>query len=147
MAAGHLKLSRLVAEKDWSGALSELDQLEQELGVSPMLLYNRLSILEASGQQELAAETRSRLVETSWDDAMLLNSVAWDIAVAEGDRDLDLALKSASRASQLTSDSDAAVLDTLARVHFERGDLDQAIAWQRKAVEHNGRSQTDRRST
>jgi hypothetical protein len=49
-------------------------------------------------------------------------------------RDLDLALKLALRADALAKHADAAILDTLARAHFEKGDLDKAIAAQTEAV-------------
>ena len=51
-------------------------------------------------------------------------------------RDLEFAMKAAIRASSLTDDKDAAILDTVARVYYEMGDLRSALEWQRKAVEH-----------
>ncbi len=47
---------------------------------------------------------------------------------------MDLALRAAKRASELTNESDASILDTVARVYYEAGHLDEAIAWQKKAV-------------
>ncbi|NBP81744.1 hypothetical protein EBU58_13720, partial [bacterium] len=45
-------------------------------------------------------------------------------------------LKAATRAAELTDQTDGSILDTLARVYFVMGDLDQAIALQEKAVAH-----------
>ena len=50
-------------------------------------------------------------------------------------RDLGLAMKLAERAVELSKSEDAAILDTLARVFYEKGELERAIEWQRKAVE------------
>jgi thiol-disulfide isomerase/thioredoxin len=68
---------------------------------------------------------------------MLLNQVAWSIVDPESDvpsRDLDLAMKAAEKAVEF-SKGDAAILDTLARVHYLKGDLNKAIEIQTKAVE------------
>jgi len=92
-----------------------------------------------------------QLVDGSWSNAAMLNSVAW-IMVTEGppaDRDLETALRAAERAADLTRDEDAGVLDTLARVHYEMGHVDLAIRWQQKAVEQaeEGRLGEELRST
>ena len=49
--------------------------------------------------------------------------------------DLDLALKAASKGVELTGEKDGAVLDTLARVQFLKGDVQKAIESETKAVE------------
>ena len=43
-------------------------------------------------------------------------------------------MKAARQASTLTDDSDASILDTVARVFFEQGNVAEAIAWQEKAI-------------
>lgn len=70
------------------------------------------------------------------DAPLELNSLAWDIAVEMDvpQRNLDLALKAALRASELTRHQSSTILDTVARVYFERGELGKAIIWQEKAV-------------
>lgn len=80
------------------------------------------------------------------DDAESLNSVAW--LMVDPDRkvekkDLDLALKAATRANELTGFKDSATLDTLARVHFTRGEVDKAIELQEKAVSLAGGQMKD----
>jgi len=67
-----------------------------------------------------------------------LNAFAWALVDPEVDlefRFLDLALKAAEKANELTRGEEGAILDTLARVHFWRGDLAKALAIQTKAVE------------
>lgn len=74
------------------------------------------------------------------DNPMLLNLIAWSfVDPAAGfdrkDINLDLATKAAERANELTKGKDGAILDTLARVHFVKGDVAKAVELQTKAVE------------
>ncbi|MCI0365088.1 MAG: redoxin domain-containing protein [Phycisphaerales bacterium] len=80
--------------------------------------------------------------KANWDDGRLLNAVAWFVVDDQKvhNRDLDFALKVARRANETTGEEDAAILDTLARVYFEKGDLTNAVKIQRQAVE---RAQND----
>lgn len=71
-------------------------------------------------------------------DAETLNEIAWGIVDPAGhpeNPDLDLALKAAAAADEITEHKNAMILDTLARVHFMRGDTAKAIEIQTKAVE------------
>ena len=81
-----------------------------------------------------------KVLEASWDESGALNAVAWTIADDPSitTRDFELALKAASRANELTKSKDPAILDTLARVYYEMGDLERAIKWQRLAAENAG---------
>lgn len=72
-----------------------------------------------------------------WNDPAPLNRLAFDIVAEDGirTRDLAFALEAARRAVEIEKGESAAMLDTLARVHFERGEIDEAIRVQQKAVE------------
>lgn len=72
-----------------------------------------------------------------WDDPAPLNRLAFDIVAEDGIRtcDFGLALEAAKRAVELEKGEKAQALDTLARVHFERGEVDDAIRVQKQAVE------------
>jgi cytochrome c biogenesis protein CcmG/thiol:disulfide interchange protein DsbE len=73
------------------------------------------------------------------DDWTALNLVAWKLATVDFSlRQPLVALKAAKRAAELTDSADAAVLDTLARVYFELGMVDEAVAAQTKAVSADG---------
>ena len=127
-------------------ALTLLEELEAEnplaaKGLDPV----RFAILvRLSAQPERAAQADAlgaRLVDeaVAARDSGSLNSLAWGLVDPEAtleDRRLDLALRAAEQADALTGSSDPSILDTLARVHFWRGDLDRALALQRKAIEH-----------
>jgi thiol-disulfide isomerase/thioredoxin len=67
----------------------------------------------------------------------LLNEFSWDILtkVKEENRDLDVALKAAKKANELTEGKSFAILDTYALALFESGKVQEAIAQQQKAVE------------
>lgn len=73
-----------------------------------------------------------------WDDAQALNRLASATLTEDGikTRDLGFALKAAQRANELTEFKDPALLDTLARVYYDKGDLATAVKWARQATEH-----------
>lgn len=73
-----------------------------------------------------------------WDDAQALNRLAWATLTEEDlrTRDLAFAWKAAQRANELTEFKDAALLNTLARVYSDKGELETALKWARRAVEH-----------
>jgi len=131
------ELSAKLRAEEWDDALNMLDQLEQESGKSHQLTRMRLSALQKAGRSEEALKLQAEMVEQAWDSPSALNEIAWGIATGNGQRDPDLAFKAARRASELREHKDAAILDTLARVYYETGQLDKAIEWQKKAVEHN----------
>ena len=85
----------------------------------------------------MGAEDWATAVELYWDSAGGLNRVAWTIVDDANvkNRDFDVALKAAKRATELSEQKNAAILDTLARVYYEKGDVKSALKWQRLAAE------------
>jgi len=66
-----------------------------------------------------------------------LNALAWKIVDPDAKWakvDLDLALRAAEKGVALTEEKEGAILDTLARVYFLKGDLKKAIDCETKAV-------------
>ena len=139
MQKSMMKLSTMLRKSDFDGALGVVDDLEAAGGKTVQTSLYRMTILERAGRTEQATEVRGAVIEEAWDDSQLLNQIAWNTArTGQGsEADLQLALKAATRASELKEGKDAAILDTVARVYHTMGDLDSAIAWQKKAVEHN----------
>ncbi len=87
--------------------------------------------------QKAAARIKEEIGEDP-SNANAYNQYAWLVANTEGN--LDEALKF-SRMSLELSPNNAAYLDTLAHVHFARGELEEAVRVQTKAVElepHSG---------
>lgn len=71
------------------------------------------------------------------DNPSALNMIAWTIVDPSLDisnRNADIALKAAKRAADLTDNNEPAILDTLARAYFVKGDKAKAIETQEKAV-------------
>ncbi len=131
------KLNKFARSGDWDGALEVLDQSEKETGKSTQLTRIRLKVFESAGRTEEASAVRQQLVDEAWDDAAILNEIAWNTATGGDAANLELALKAGKRASELRDDKDPAILDTVARCYYELGQLDEAIKWQRLAVENN----------
>ncbi|MDA9856691.1 redoxin family protein [Rubripirellula sp.] len=130
------KLGGWINGQEWDKALQALQELEAEIGPNLSLSMTTLSILEQAGKTEEAAKLRSEVVELAWENSQALNEIAWNVATTDGD--MDLALRAATRANELTESGNGSIIDTLARVYYEMSDLDQAIEWQQKAVDIDG---------
>ncbi len=101
--------------------------------------FTKFSLLvKRLGRPDEGYTVARSLAEDRWNDANTLNQIAWFIVDDPGVpvRDLDLAMEIANRASELTLHRNAPILDTVARVHYEKGDLVRAIEWQLLAVQH-----------
>ena len=120
--------------ENWDVALKIIDRLIAEAPEAPRLSLTKLSLLQLAGRNEEANQLQAAIVEQHWDHSQLLNLIAWNIATRDEPRDLDLALRAAKRASELTNESSASIIHTVARVYYEGGHLDEAISWQKKAV-------------
>jgi len=88
------------------------------------------------GQEAAAAEIGVRLLEDHPADALVLDSLAWAILTDETVLvpDLPLALAAAQQAHALTGDTDAEVLETLARALLMNGRRDDGLATHRQAI-------------
>ncbi len=111
----------------------------------PMVDEQVFPRLLKDGKAEQAYVVAGRLVDhaIAAKDPMALNEVAWAIVDPEaklGKRDLDLALKAANQAVELSKQKDGAILDTLARVWFWKQDFQKALELQKKAVAADDRA-------
>ncbi len=130
-----LELTTLYRAGKYDEALAVLDAIEAEDGGSAQMSRIRLVLLNGAGRTEEANALQAKMVEDAWEDASALNELSWSIATGgAADRDLALAQRAGERAAELTNNADGNILDTLARVYFEQGDLAKAIEWQQKAV-------------
>lgn len=96
-----------------------------------------LQVLLQGGLKDELNKHAAAIIQNFNDKPQNLNQIAWMMATVEDPNkavDLELALKAATRAAELTEDKDASVLDTVARVYHTQGNLAEAIAWQKKAV-------------
>jgi len=88
-----------------------------------------------------AAKLGRKLVDEAIaaENPMALNSFAWNLVDPEAsleNRFLDLAMLAANKANAFTDEKDGAILDTVARVYFWKGNLKKAIEIQKSAVEN-----------
>lgn len=135
------ELGRERREGNWHEVLALLDQAveldEEQFGH----LRNEKARVYIQELKEIdrGMKILRTAAEQQWDNAQALNGIAWGLVDNTGIDDpavLGFALDVALRASTLTEDRDASILDTVARVYYEMGDLEQAIRWQREAVNH-----------
>ena len=129
--------------KDWGRAIALLDEFLVDFPSQTNLYNANLDFVKFKIQLraklfEDALTLADELASKHWEDGPRLNNIAWVLVteVPKTHQDLDLALRLAERASALFGHSDGTTLDTVARVYYERRNLEQAIAWQRRAVEH-----------
>lgn len=143
-AAAEMNFNKVVSEKvgpavnakDYDAAFKALDELAVEYpGKVNDLLFARFSIAANAKRWDDLYATADKLVSAA-DAPFIPNQLAWVITTrAEIEKkDLDRALKYATRAVELSKSEDAAILDTLARVHFEKGDKAKAREVQEQAV-------------
>lgn len=94
-------------------------------------------LLAAERLDDAYAEGRTLLEGIARDDIGMLGTIAWSIvdpAAPLARRDLVLAGECAQRSVDLSGRRNAVLLETLARVHQQQGELERAIEIQREAV-------------
>lgn len=125
---------------EWDKVIAGMDGLiKADPTMAPQIERAKFQILLTQKKDYKAAYAQAtKLADgTMKDDAKGLNEIAWTILDAEGveKRDLDLAMKIAVRAVEVSKHKDGMIMDTLARAHWEKGDKVKAIETQKKAIE------------
>jgi tetratricopeptide (TPR) repeat protein len=134
------QLNQAGQAKDWDKLIAACDALialdpEQYGGMAGTKFLVTLN--EKKDDAAAFAYVKSVLAGFGKDNAQLLNQLAWTMVDPEKPlpkNDLDLALQLAQRAVEITKRKEPAILDTLARVHFTKGQIDQAITVETEAV-------------
>lgn len=126
------------AQEDPKAALTLLTEFEAKHPKFAFHPQEKFEVQLQAGAPE-AKQTGETLVAEmiKEGDAMALNDFAWHLVDPEGEiknPPLDIALKAAEEANRLTENKNDALLDTLARVWWLKGDKGKAIEIQRKAV-------------
>lgn len=136
--AAQQKVFWAAAGGDIDGALAhaeELARIKPEIASQVPLL--QFQILMQAQLWDQAYQRADKAIETM-DDPLALNTLAWWIIDPQSPlarKDLDVALKAAKKAHGLARENPA-VLDTLARAYFLKGEKQKALELQREAVEH-----------
>jgi len=131
------RLRAAYQSRDWDGAAAIFDELIAADPEATRPRYQKfMMLLAGANRPEAAYACGEKLLEKAWSDQGLLNQVAWTVVddKAVQTRNLKFALKAALRANELSESKDAAILDTLARVYFEQGELLLAVKWQGQAA-------------
>ncbi|MCZ6542443.1 MAG: hypothetical protein O6768_02125, partial [Planctomycetota bacterium] len=132
------KIDAASEKGQWAAAIGALDELlESQPGNArhqTRLFRKMLKQRDDTAKTYVYGRT---IMRQHWDEASTLNQLAWFTVDDEGvkNRDFEFAMEAALRANELTDAENAGILDTVARVYYERGDLASAITWQRKALE------------
>lgn len=133
------ELQQAMQSEDWD-ASADLSQqlLDLDHAMFGNFAVQKYLFLRKGEHAEQARAFADDLLATTYkDDARFLNMFAWSIASPDNtdpEPDLALALAAAKRAVAITESKDYDVLDTLARVHADLGEFDEAIEIQEKAV-------------
>jgi thiol-disulfide isomerase/thioredoxin len=125
--------------KDWPTALKALDALSEASDDPFTFQFQKFQLMLADMNDPAKAYAYGEvLIESAKDSADSLNAIAWFVvdSPAVKARNADFALKAANRANELTEGKDGAILDTVARALYEKGDLKKAIEVQKQAIEH-----------
>lgn len=116
-------------EVDFAEIMLELD--------AQQLVQQYMKAVSANGDESKAAELGRKLGALKVKNVRMLNSIAWMLLADETivKRDLPLALKVAKSAYDGCEGKDVMVVDTYARALFDNGQTDEAIKFQKKALE------------
>lgn len=137
--AAQEKLRTAYSSQDWDTVLAIYeDMLAGDPENANLLMQKFNLLLMQMNQPEHAYAIGEKVVKLNWDNAAMLNAIAWTVVDDPNvkKRNLEFAMKVADRANTLTKSEDAAILDTLARVYYEMGDLKSAVKWQKLALKH-----------
>jgi len=142
------ELNRAANAQDWEAAIKACDDLialdPAQYGGAAAVKFQFLAtnVKDLDRAYAWAKQASEGLLKDQQD---ALNGIAWTMVDPDAElerRDVDLALKIATRANELAQDKDAGILDTLARAWFLKGDVTKAVEIQRKAVALDGRLKT-----
>ncbi len=123
-----------VVKGAWNTAAAKSTfEAEYEKEASRNAFYDAMG----KGDTAKAYAVAASLIDTHFkDDASTLNGIAWTIVDPDGDvkdKNLDIAMRAAKRAAELEP-KEPGILDTLARVHFLKGNIAEAIKTQESAI-------------
>ena len=133
------ELSEQIQARDWPKAEASLAELEKAATPTDTSGFDFVRFTIALGKDDLAAAARfaGKLSDAHPGDSQMQNQLAWELAKRKdiAGPALETAAKIARQAVDETQGKNGAILDTLARVLFVQGKKEQAIEFQKKAVQ------------
>jgi tetratricopeptide (TPR) repeat protein len=140
----YYRACQFAAEKDWPAQRKELLAAIEADPSDADALISMYRMPDAD--EDWLADTRQRIeklrnefekqIEASPNDPSAYNQWAWLVSNTEGD--FQQAIRYSHRSLELTADDESAAasfLDTLGRCYFAAGDYENAVKYQRQAVE------------
>jgi len=146
------ELQQLMSRKKWDEAETKLAETEKMAAEDKRdgIGMTRFSILLGKEDYTQAYKVAKQLSDSDLDNARLQHAIASRI-LRDPDlktRDLPLAEKAASRASEATQGKEPVMLDHLARAQFMNGKKDEAVKTEQKAVDlAEGNAKTNMQSS
>ncbi len=131
------QIQEAYANQEFDKALELIARIEAHAPSDLRLMNMKMTVLRAAGRDADLLALFSNAVESNWEQAERLDVITWAVAAASGEKSdamLQLALRAAERAEQLSEGKNVSILDTLARVHFELGEVDKAIEKSKQAI-------------
>jgi tetratricopeptide (TPR) repeat protein len=129
-------LEQLLANGQMEKALKVVDELIALSGKVFEYYQLKLTLMAEVGKAQAVKELYQEMFTSFADSEEDMNTLAWIACTASFKMcDLEVALKAARRAVELSGRNNPPVLDTLARVYYALGALDDAIAVQKEAIE------------
>ena len=130
------ELHKLLLAGDFDQALDMLDKLLAKDRKSFEYYELKIGLLAQIGKPEKAKSLYQDMYVIFADSEEDLNTLSWMAVTSPFEMcNLDLAWKAATRAVELSKRENSAILDTLARVYYAAGLLDQAVKTQKEAIE------------
>ncbi len=131
------KIDQAINSEDYASAVSLVDGLLKRFPTNAELQLIRFRCLLVGGMWDDVNKSAKILIEASNNDARELDQLAWMLATGseEPGADLELALSAIKRAVELTHEEEISPIETMARVYFRMGNVDEAIALQKKTLQ------------
>ncbi|GIV05931.1 MAG: hypothetical protein KatS3mg016_1506 [Fimbriimonadales bacterium] len=134
------EFTQLMQQGKYENALQKLDAMIAQYTEFPVLKMIRYQTLLRVDEKQAYAYALQLAQNDFKDDAQMLNQIAWMIVDDETNPplkspDYQTAITIARRAAELTKEQNASILDTLAYAYFKHGDMQNALKYQKMAVD------------